>query len=176
MSGVLASILEGGVVLPVGLTIKDLLYADDISLLAETVEELNTMLQVCQAWANQNGFVFSVEKSKAMILVGTDPLELPSLTVYNEQLEWVKTFQYLGFTVYANNKPHKHLPLDLTSESVYQVLGPTASVLYPSSPAELPLVQRATAFCTAVEGQTTHSAQVEDLGTESTDKHKSTRA
>jgi len=49
-------------------------YADDISLLAETVEELNMMLQVCQAWTDQNGFVFSVEKSKAMVLAGTDPL------------------------------------------------------------------------------------------------------
>jgi len=35
-------------------------------------------------------FVFSVGKSKAMVLAGPDPLELPSLTVYNEQLEWVK--------------------------------------------------------------------------------------
>jgi len=37
MSDMLASIPEGGIVLPGGLTIKDLLYADDISLLAETV-------------------------------------------------------------------------------------------------------------------------------------------
>ena len=90
MSEMLASIPEGGVVLPGGLTIKDLLYADDVSLLAETAEDLNMMLQVCQAWADQNGFMFSVEKSKAMVLAGTDPLELPSLTMYNEQLEWVK--------------------------------------------------------------------------------------
>jgi len=75
MSGMLASIPEGGVVLPGGLIIKDLLYADDISLLAETVEELNIMLQVRQAWANQSGFVFSVEKSKATVLAGTDPLD-----------------------------------------------------------------------------------------------------
>jgi len=89
--------------------------------------------------------------------------------MYNEQLEWVKTFQYLGFTVYANNKPQAHLPLDLTS--VYQVVGPMASVLHPSSPAELPLIQRATAFCTVVEGKTMHNAQVADLDTKNIDKH-----
>jgi len=104
----IASIPEGGVVqyLPGGITIKDLLYADDISLLAEIVEKLNMMLQVCQAWANQNSFVFSVEKSKAMVLAGTVPLKLPSLTMYNEQLEWVKTFQYLGFTTYTPTTSH----------------------------------------------------------------------
>jgi len=85
----LASIPEGGVALPGGLTVKGLLYAGDISLLAETVEELNMMLQVCQAWADQSGSVFSVKKSKATVLAGTDPLELPSPTVHSEQLEWV---------------------------------------------------------------------------------------
>jgi len=54
-------------VLPVGLATKGLLYADGTSLLAETVEELNTVLQVRQAWADQNDFVFSVEKSKATV-------------------------------------------------------------------------------------------------------------
>jgi len=46
-----------------------------------------------------------------------------------------------------------------------------ASVLYPSSPAELPLIQRATAFCTVVECKTMHNAQVADLDTENIDKY-----
>jgi len=62
------------------------------------------MLQVCQAWADQKGFVLSVEKSKATVLAGIDPLELAALTMYNEQPEWVKTFQYLGFTVYGQQQ------------------------------------------------------------------------
>jgi len=87
---VLASIPEGGASSTTGRPHhRGLPYVDGASLLAETVEELNMMLQVRQAWADQSGFVFSVEKSKATVLAGTDPLELPSLAVCNEKLEWL---------------------------------------------------------------------------------------
>jgi hypothetical protein len=73
LSDELATLPRGGASLPGGLTVKDLLYADDTALLAETPEDLNAMLQVCQRWAEENGFTFSVEKSKVMVLAGDNP-------------------------------------------------------------------------------------------------------
>ena len=169
LSDALAAHPHGGITLPGGLTVKDLLYADDISLLAETAEELNSMLQICERWARENGFEFSVGKSKVMVLAGTDPSELPVVTMYGEALDWVKEFKYLGFPIYANNKPHKCLPLDLTS--VFQVVGPMASILFPNSLPDLPLIQRVQAFCAMIEGKAMHNAQVADLDTKNIDRY-----
>ena len=169
LSDALAAHPSGGITLPGNLVIKDLLYADDIALLAETIEELNSMLQVCQAWAEENGFDFSVDKSKAMLLVGTSPTPLPPALLYDEALEWVKIFQYLGFPIYAYNKPHKYLPLDL--KSVFQVVRPMAAVLYPGRSPDLPLIQRAQAFYTMVEGKAMHNAQVADMDVKNIDNY-----
>jgi hypothetical protein len=169
LSDEIATLPCGGASLPGGLTLKDLLYADDMALLAESPEDLVTMLQVCQRWANENGFTFSVEKSKVMVLAGANPQQMPIIDMYGEALEWVKVFQYLGFPIYANNKHLKYLPLDLTS--VYQIVGPMISVLRPNSPPDLPLTQRAQAFYTMVEGKALHNAQVADMDVKKVDSY-----
>jgi len=57
--------------------------------------------------------------------------------LYDQPLDWVDEFKYLGFPIYANKKYHKQsLPLDLHSVH-QQVVGPTASVLHPKSTASL---------------------------------------
>jgi hypothetical protein len=119
LSDALADLARGGVTLPGNLQLKDLLYADDIALLAESIEDLRSMLQVCQEWASETGLEFSIEKSKVMVLAGPSPPVLPVVKLYNQPLSWVEVFKYLGFPVYANNHYPKTIPLDLTS--VYQV-------------------------------------------------------
>ena len=169
LSDALAALPSGGASLPGGLTLKDLLYADDIALLAETPEALCAMLHVCQQWATETGFIFSVEKSKVMVLAGPKPCQLPIMALYGEALEWVDKFQYLGFPIYANNKQPKYLPLDLSS--VFQVVGPMTSVLRPVSAPELPLIQRAQAFFTMVEGKALHNAHVADMDVKKVDTY-----
>ena len=169
LSDALAELPCGGASLPGGLTIKDLLYADDTALLAETPEDLNAMLGVCQEWADAHGMAFSIEKSKVMVLAGSNPEDLPLITLYGETLDWVKVFKYLGFPIYANNKTPKYLPLDLTS--VFQVIGPMTSVLRPESPPDLPVIQRAQAFYAMVEGKALHNAQVADMDVKNVDSY-----
>ena len=169
LSDALASLPCGGASLPGGLFLKDLLYADDIALLAETPEDLSAMLRVCQQWAAENGFTFSVEKSKVMVLAGDNPPHMPAVDMYSEALEWVSVFQYLGFPVHANNKYPKYLPVDLSP--VFRVVGPMASVIRPDSSPGLPLTQRAQAFYTMVEGKALHNAQVAELDTKRVDSY-----
>ena len=57
LSDALAQYQGGGITLPGDLLLKDLLYADDIGLLAESIEELQGMLQVCEKWALENGLL-----------------------------------------------------------------------------------------------------------------------
>jgi len=152
----------GGVTLPGGLFLRELLYADDICLLAKTEEELNRMLSVCTEWASPNGMQFSVPKSEVMVLVGNDPAELPVIRMYDSPLKWVQEFRYLGHPIFANNRNgNKHLPLDLSS--VYKVVYPMASIIDHDSNYDLPVIQRAQAFVTMVEGKAMHNAQVADL-------------
>jgi len=152
----------GGITLPGGLLIRDLLYADDICLVAESEEDLNRMLSVCTEWATPNGMQFSVPKSEVMVLVGNDPAQLPIIRLYDSPLKWVQEFRYLGYPIFANNRhPHKHLPLDLSS--IYKVVYPMASIIEYDSKYDLPVIQRAQAFVTMIEGKAMHNAQVGDL-------------
>ena len=169
LSEALAALDYGGLVLPGDLRLMDLLYADDAAILAETTENLNRLLLVCHQWADENGFEFSVEKSKAMVLAGPQPDLLPDVLLYGHPLDWVVEFRYLGFPVFAGSKIPKYLPLDLSS--VYQVVEPMKAILYPASSPELPVIQRAQAFCTMVEGKAMHNAQVADLDTKRIDQY-----
>ena len=162
LSDAIAAYDGGGVTLPGDLLLKDLFYADDIGLLAESAAELQGLIQVCEEWALENGFTFSVEKTKVMILAGHIPTLLPTLILHDSPLEWVLEFRYLGFPLYASNKRRKKfIPLDL--KSVYQVLAPMAGIVHHESLVCLPVIQRAQALVTMVEGKAMHNAQVADL-------------
>jgi len=169
LSDALAQHQGGGVTLPGDLSIKDLLYADDICLLAESEEELQALLCVCEEWAQITGFTFSVEKSKVMVLAGHPLATPPCFFLHGSPLEWVQVFRYLGYPIYAFNKRQHHLPLDL--KSVYQVLGPMASVIHHESLVDLPVIQRARAFVVMVEGKAMHNAQVGALDTKSVNNY-----
>ena len=85
LSDALVSLPCGGASLPGGLTLKDLLYADGTALLAETPEDLRATLQVCQQWAAEYGFTFSVEKSKVTVLAEDNPHQMPTVDTYSER-------------------------------------------------------------------------------------------
>ena len=116
--------------MPGGLLLKDLLYADDVALLAESPEELAAVLSVCEEWETAVGLQFSVKKSKLLLLVGNQvTANLPTIRLYGEALEWVDCFTYLGFPIYARGHSPGYLPLDLSL--VNSVMYPTASVVHP---------------------------------------------
>lgn len=153
-----------GAELPGGLLLRDLMYADDIGLLSETAEGMNKMLETCVQWAGQEGFEFSVEKSKAMVLAGRNhDGDLPQIMLGPSPLEWVKSFNYLGCTILAYNKRYKYDPCK--TKSMNQVIVPIISALHHDALANLPLAQRAHALVTLAEGRSLHNAQVMDLDT-----------
>ena len=89
------------------------MYADDLALLADTPGDLQTLLTVCEQWADKNFLEFAPEKSKVLIV---HQMKLPKqkrtpiLTLNDKQLQIVNEFNYLGITVsrdgdVSNNTP-----------------------------------------------------------------------
>lgn len=148
-----------GAELPGGLILRDLEYADDINLMSETAEGMNTMLDVCVDWAGIEGLEFSVEKSKAMVLAGPTQEDLPQIMLGSSPLEWVKSFNYLGCTIMAYNKVYKYDP----SKSINKAVMPVIPALHYGNMSNLPLIHRARALVVLAEGRALHNAQVMDL-------------
>ena len=89
-------------------------YADDIALVAETVEELRALVAACEAWAAAAHvqMSFNSPKSKLLVLAGPQVAlaSLPPVQLGGVDLEWVLSFKYLGCRVYAHNSGPVHEP------------------------------------------------------------------
>ena len=146
----------GGALLPGGLVFREGFYADDVVLVAETPDQLQGRLDVCDQWAVEVGLEFNVPKSKVMVLTGAKPLQLPVLTLSNQVLEWVDEFKYLGFPIYAYNRTPKRLPVNLNI--LNEVLFPLAPTLLPNHVNDFYLANRVDVLMTMVEGKVLHNS------------------
>ena len=91
-----------GVALSSGDCVRAILYADDICLLASTPENLQTLLHICENWAEVNQMKFAPEKSKILIIHQnslTKTNRTPSLFLNSQKLEIVSFFTYLGIEI-----------------------------------------------------------------------------
>jgi len=146
----------GGTLLPGGLLFKEGFYADDVLLVAESSEELQGMLRVCEVWAAEVGLQFNVPKSRVMILAGTPPPYFPDFVLSNQTIGWTNEFKYLGFPLYAYNRTPKQLPVDLSL--LNPVLFPLAPTLLPQDITEFFLSSRVDVLLTMVEGKVLHNS------------------
>jgi hypothetical protein len=82
--------------------VPPLLYADDLALLAQSIDGLQRQLDHLQTVATAFGLVINVGKTKLMALGPSAPAPstLPPLTIAGAPLEWVPTFRYLGLRVH----------------------------------------------------------------------------
>jgi len=83
-----------------------LMYADDVVLLAATVEELRTMNQVVTDYAFKNRYQLNGEKSAVMVFNANKQLERQVATepwkLSGEVVEVKKTYKYLGVDLLSN--------------------------------------------------------------------------
>ena len=84
--------------------IRGLLFADDICLTAESLEDLKVMLDICEQWANDYGMSFNTAKCEIMQLAGKVPEVQPVVAFAGGELTWVKTFKYLGVHIFEGRK------------------------------------------------------------------------
>ena len=91
-------------------------YADDLFLLAPSLNALQEMLNTCQDYAEKHNLIFSTDdkpsksKTKCIAFLKSDR-ELPKLKLCSKYLPWVKTVKHLGNTL--ENKPGSMLTQDI---------------------------------------------------------------
>ena len=78
-----------------------LLYADDMALMAPSLKGLQKLLTATEKFCTEWDIMLNTKKTKNM-LFGKD-CTLPNLVLDGKNIEWVKTWSYLGVTL----KSHK---------------------------------------------------------------------
>ena len=76
-------------------TITDILFADDMELLARAADALNVMLQILNRITASFGQLISSEKSKVMV-ISSSSFDKPKIILNGCELEVVDNFKYLG--------------------------------------------------------------------------------
>ena len=79
-------------------------YADDMVLLAPTVTALQTLLEVCRAYAAPHDIVYNTMKTVCMLVQPKQSQGWYSTRVRlgNEELSFVQEFRYLGHVMTAD--------------------------------------------------------------------------
>lgn len=90
-----------------------LLFADDICLMASSLEDLQRMLNICSQWAADMAMVFNAKKSHLLHLSGPAPDANVALLLSGQALEWAMEVTYLGVPLRRTRDPTNKLPLEL---------------------------------------------------------------
>src|ERR1700738_2435964 len=80
--------------------INAILYADDIALISESVDIMQSMLDYCTQFAKERHFHWGTQKCE--VLQARIPPTSPPLILQNDPLKISKTFKYLG--IHFDNK------------------------------------------------------------------------
>jgi hypothetical protein len=91
--------------------IRSLLFADDICLTVETLEDLAEMLRICEEWAQEFGMSFNSSKSEIIQLAGRIPEVRPEVLLGGEPITWKTEIKYLGVLIMQGRRRRVPLPL-----------------------------------------------------------------
>ena len=84
-----------------GMCTNNFSYADDLVLLCPDARSLNSLLKVCDKFANENYITFSTAKTEAMLILPRnmkleDP---PKIYLSGSKINYVESFRYLGHVI-----------------------------------------------------------------------------
>lgn len=95
-------------------TINHLLYADDLVLLADSEAHLQLLLNKLEEYATDNKLAINLAKSKVMTFSPRQRRFYVPLTVYNNALERVTSYKYLGYMFTSNGNWTQHDTMSAT--------------------------------------------------------------
>jgi hypothetical protein len=101
--------------------IRGLFFADDICLLAESMEDMRRMIAVCEEWAEEFGMTFNAGKSEMMQLAGRISQQRPEVVFAGGVLKWVTQFKYLGVPITQGRRKPIPLPEPQLWQSYHRV-------------------------------------------------------
>ena len=85
-----------------GYKLKDLRFADDIALIADSENDLQTLIERVHDVSKKYGMAISIPKTKAMIFSHGDQLQV-NIQLDDTSLDQVNRFKYLGVTLTPSN-------------------------------------------------------------------------
>jgi exonuclease III len=94
--------------------VNTLMYADDLVILGKSEDELQTKLNQLSEYCKKWKLEINVGKTKCMVFSRGGRLYNTNLKVNNVEVENVKSFKYLGFTIGAKNCSFLNTPNDLS--------------------------------------------------------------
>ena len=80
-------------------SLNSIIWADDLLILSETENGLNTMLKNLKTYTEDNKLQVNLDKTKCMVFNKTGRLIRRSFYLGKEKLEMVREYKYLGFLV-----------------------------------------------------------------------------
>ena len=92
-----------------GQNINNLRYADDTVLLAESEDQLKSILQKVNEKGKEFGMRMNAKKTKTMVISRNSPVPKVNLTIDNEVVNQVETFIYLGQMITDDGKKDKEI-------------------------------------------------------------------
>ena len=90
-------------------SINSLFWADDLVLLAETKEGLDSLLKTLEAYCTNNHLIINTKKTKCMIFNKTGRLMSRPFYLNGVKLDMVCAYKYLGFVVTPSGEIHSGL-------------------------------------------------------------------
>ena len=104
-------------------------YADDITLIASTVTDLQQLVNICYHYSCKWRFVFGPSKSKCIKMYKriSAPMESPDIWLGSNKLEFVNNVEILG-RVFSNNlssQDHIHIRIRNSRRANNQALSPS---------------------------------------------------
>ena len=81
-----------------GVFVNHLLYADDTVLLAPSPAALQKLVALCETYALDKDILYNYKKTVCMVMLPKTlkKLSVPSISLYNRSICWVKEHKYLG--------------------------------------------------------------------------------
>jgi hypothetical protein len=91
--------------------IRCLLFADDVCLTVESLEDLAQMLRICEEWAQEFGMSFNASKSEIIQLAGRIPEVRPQVLLGGQAIPWKIEVKYLGVPIMEGRRRRVPMPL-----------------------------------------------------------------
>lgn len=98
-----------GLATSTGLKVFILLYADDLTVMAEDGRDLANMLKTLEKWTKKNKLDVNCDKTKIMIFRNGGKRKKENWKFRGDKIEVVREFKYLGFLFTTKNKFATHL-------------------------------------------------------------------
>ena len=86
-----------------GVNVNNLKYANDTSLMAESISNLQDLVTTVHEKRKPYGVEINISKTKAMVVSRKDPVPV-SISIEGKQIQQVSSLEYLGYMVFEDGR------------------------------------------------------------------------